>query len=80
MPKNYWQQIQVQMFGSRKFKGYIQSYEVTQDYYDNYFLDLEEDRLKEFCVEYDNEFITKEYLPRLKYLIWCYKKKNYTKQ
>lgn len=74
LPNNYWQQVQVQMFGTKIHKGFVDAYEVTEEYYENFFIPLEKDRLTQFEVNYDKEWINTIYLPRLKYLVYCYKK------
>ena len=75
VPKNYWQQVQVQMFVTKKHSAKIVFYLVDENYYDNYFLELEKQRLKIFKIEYDSDFIN-NYLIRLKYLVKCLKEKK----
>lgn len=81
LPKPYWQQCQVQMYADRRIFGrykdcYLQAYLVDNEYYDNYLIELKEDRLKTYYVELDLEWLNNEYLPRLKYLVKCLKHKK----
>lgn len=76
IPRNYWQQIQVQMFIKKVKFGYLCDYLVDENYYSNWFIDLQSDRLNIRKINYDNGFIQNEYLPRLKYLNSCLKNKS----
>ena len=77
--KQYWRQAQVEMFAWKHEYGevpqlYIVAYRATEDEYRNYFKDIDECRLSFHKVEYDETFIEKEYLPKLKYLRDCMEK------
>ena len=74
-PKNYWQQVQVQMFADNKQKTILATYLVDEEYYNNWFLKLDKNRYEDYIIDYDKEWINKEYLPRLKYLCYCLKNK-----
>jgi hypothetical protein len=75
VPKNYWQQCQVLMYRMRKKKtGLYLYYMKDEDYLNPYFPDIDVSRIVRFDVEYDANFI-KDYLPRLKFLKKCLKKK-----
>ena len=55
----------------------LYAYEMTDDDYLNpYFPNIDYNRIKSFVIEFDNEFIEKEYKPRLKYLASCLKKRK----
>lgn len=76
--KQYYNQVQVQMFADRVYFGRnreaeIVSYGLEEEDYRNYFNPIDEDRRGEHQVEYDAAFIEK-YLPRLRYLAGCLKK------
>ena len=75
VPKNYWEQVQVQMFVTKK-KGKILAYALNEEDYNNFYLPIDEDRIFEFDIEFDKEWVVKEYLPREKYLEWCIKRRK----
>lgn len=72
--KQYWRQAQVEMFASQIHKLFIVSYALEEKDYNNYFNSINNNRLKMTEVEYDQEFIEKEYLPKLRILAECLKK------
>lgn len=77
VPKNYWQQCQVLMFRKRRKKAVLYAYQMEDDDYANpYFPNIDYKRIKSFVIDYDKEFIEKEYKPRLKYLARCLKEKK----
>jgi len=77
VPRNYWQQCQVLMFRKRRKMAILYAYEMTDDDYLNpYFPNIDYNRIKSFVIGFDNEFIEKEYKPRLKYLASCLKKRK----
>lgn len=73
LPKNYWQQVQVQMWVTGK-KGCIIHYKMEPDDYMNYFNPIDPERLGREDIEPDREWIEKEYLPRLRILAQALKK------
>lgn len=75
LPTNYWQQVQVQMFATKK-KAMILAYALQEEDYENFYLPIEDARVSEYEIDYDKEWIANEYLPRLKYLEWCLKKRK----
>ena len=78
VPKHYWQQCQVLMYKARKKKTGLYAYLMTEsDYLNPYFPDIDYKRLKRHEILYDEQFITKEYLPRLKYLAKCLKQRRF---
>lgn len=76
VPKAYWQQCQVLMFVKKKKKARIIQYMMTEDDYANpYFADVRTDKIREHLIEFDKKWIKNCYLPRLKYLAYCIKKR-----
>jgi hypothetical protein len=75
VPKNYWMQVQVQMFATKK-KGKILAYALTEEDYNNFYLPIEDDRVSEHDIPYDEQWVKNEYLPRLVYLAECLKKRK----
>lgn len=75
VPKNYWMQVQVQIFATKK-KGKILAYALTEEDYNNFYLPIEDERVSEHEIEFDKVWVETEYLPREKYLEWCLKKRK----
>lgn len=71
--KQYWRQAQVEMYASQIHKLFIVAYALEEKDYNNYFNKIKQDRLKLIPIEYDNEFIQKEYIPKLDILTKCLK-------
>lgn len=71
LPKKYINQVQVQMFASGIKKGKIVVYGLTEADYDNYFNEIDPERIKVFDVEYDEGWINTVFLPKLKHLTKC---------
>ena len=76
VPKNYWQQCQVQMFATGKHKCRLVAYPMEEENYDNFFLEVDKDKVEVFEIAYDEHWIQNEYLPRLVYLAECLKKRK----
>ena len=76
LPKNYWQQCQVQMFATGKHKCKLVAYPMEEENYDNFFLEVDKDKVEVFEIAYDEHWIQTEYLPRLMYLAECLKKRK----
>ena len=72
--KQYWRQAQVEMYAYNTRNLYIVAYALNEDDYNNYFNAIDIDRIKFNKVEYDEQFINNEYLPRLQILSECLKK------
>lgn len=72
--KQYWRQAQVEMFASKIYKLNIVAYALVPEDYDNYFNDIDNNRISMYEVTYDNNFIHEEYLPKLKRLVDCLKR------
>lgn len=70
-PIKYKRQVWVQMYASGLNKAFVVAYGLTEADYKNYFLPIDKDRLHPIPIEYNADFIEKEYLPKLRYLAWC---------
>ena len=79
-PTAYWQQCQVQMFATNKHKCKLVAYPMEEGNYDNFFLEIDKDKVEIFDIPYDENWINNEYLPRLKYLASCLKKRKTPKK
>lgn len=66
--KQYWRQAQVEMYAMKTKKLYIVAYGLIEEEYKNFFLPVDESRIKFIPVEYDKNWIQNEYLPKLKEL------------
>ncbi len=75
--KQYWRQAQVEMYATNIHKLYIVSYGLEEKDYLNYFNEIDKERIKLFPIDYDENFIINEYVPRLKILINCLKEETY---
>ncbi len=64
----YWRQAQVEMYAMKTTNLYIVAYGLIPEEYDNYFLPVDDKRIKFYRIEYDKGWIQNEYLPRLKEL------------
>lgn len=71
--KQYWRQAQVEMYAYNTRNLYIVSYALQESDYKNYFNEIDIDRIKFHKVDYDDNFINNEYLPKLKILMECLK-------
>lgn len=80
MPKDYIEQVLVQMYGSGKKEACIVAYGLLDDDYKNYFNEIDKTRLSFYEVEYDEGFINEIYIPRLEYLTECIKKGIFPKK
>ena len=73
---NYWQQCQVQMFATCKHKCKLVAYPMKEENYDNFFLEVDREKVEVFDIPYDEQWVKNEYLPRLVYLAECLKKRK----
>lgn len=71
--KQYWRQAQVEMYAYNTRNLYIVAYALQENDYKNYFNEIDIDRVKFHKIEYDENFIIKEYLPNLEILTRCLK-------
>jgi hypothetical protein len=69
--KAYRCQVNVEMYAFNIRKAYIVAYGLEDKDYDNFYRDIDEERLKMYPIEYDEDFINNEYLPKLHYLSEC---------
>lgn len=72
--KDYINQVQVQMYGSGIYKAEIDAYGLLEQDYKNYFNEIDKERLSVHEIEYDEDWINEEYLPKFKYLEECLEK------
>ena len=70
-PKKYIDQVQVQMFGSKIFYADIVTYGLVPEDYQNYLRPIDLGRLKEIPVDYNPQWITQTYMPKLLILADC---------
>ena len=68
--KAYWQQAQVEMFVAKKPLEIV-AYKLLPEDYENFFNDVDLNRITKYPIEYDPSWIESEYLPRLRYLARC---------
>lgn len=73
MPRKYIQQVQVQMFASELRETSIIAYGLTDGDYNNYFNPIDSERLAEYEIPYDEQWIETVYLPKLAELSDCLK-------
>lgn len=76
LPNAYWEQYQVQLFGTRKRSGGIVAYGLLEEDYDNFFIEIDPSRIIEIPIAYDEQWIKEQYLPRLVYLAHCLRKRK----
>ena len=69
--KQYWRQAQVEMYASNIHKLYIVAYGLIENDYNNYFNEIDKERVKFYEIIYDEKFIYNEYLPKLNILTEC---------
>lgn len=72
--KQYFMQVQVQMYALRRKTAELRVYGLTAEDYKNIFLPVDKDRLFQVDIKRDDEFLAK-YLIRLRYLVRCLKKR-----
>lgn len=72
--KQYWRQAQVEMYSSGIHKLYIVAYALNESDYKNFYNEIDKKRIQLIPIEYDAEFIEKEYLPKLNILTDCLRK------
>lgn len=69
--KAYWRQAQAEMYAANIHRLFIVSYGLKENDYINYFNGIDKNRIKMTPVNYDKDFIEKEYIPKLKTLSEC---------
>lgn len=80
MPKEYVQQVNVEMYAFGLRKAFIVVYSLTEEDYSNYYLPIDQDRLEYFGIEYDEQWVNEIYLPRLDYLTKCLRMGEFPKE
>ena len=68
-PQRYWNQVQVQMFGSKIFGTDVVAYGLEEADYDNFLRPIDPNRLQQIPVAYDQKWIEEVYLPKLYILV-----------
>jgi hypothetical protein len=74
--RKYWMQAQVEMYATRK-KLHIAAYRLLPGDLYNYYAPFDEERLTVHAVTYDEQWIREEYLPRLRVVARCIKKRRW---
>lgn len=69
--KDYVNQVQVQMYASNIHNAEIDAYGLLEEDYNNYFNEIDKNRLSVYEIEYDEQWIKEIYLPRELYLEHC---------
>ena len=69
--KDYVNQVQVQMYISGIHNAEIVAYGLLENDYDNYFNEIDKERLSTHEIEYDESWIQEEYLKKEQYLEKC---------
>lgn len=64
----YWRQAQAEMYAMKANKLYIVAYGLIPEEYDNYFLPVDDKRIKLYAVKYDKQWVQQKYLPKLQEL------------
>lgn len=75
--KQYWRQAQVEMYASGIYDLYIVAYGLNKNDYKNYFNKIDKEKIQMIKVDYDEDFIKNEYLPKLEILTNCLKEGVY---
>lgn len=75
--KQYWRQAQVEMYASGIHNLKIVSYGLNENDYKNFYNNVNKDEIEFFEIEYDENFIKKEYLPNFEILSKCLEKGEY---
>lgn len=71
VPRKYINQVQVQMYASGIHEADIVAYGLEEADYDNFFRNIDNRRLKEIPVAYDQSWVETVYLPKLRILADC---------
>ena len=75
--KDYIYQVQVQMYVSKIHKAEIDAYGLLENDYINFFNDIDLDRLSKYEIEYNEEWLKEEYIPKINYLTECLIKQKF---
>lgn len=71
LPVRYKRQVWVQLYASGLKKAFVVAYGLTDKDYKNFFNDIDSNRLSFYEIEPNDAFINEEFLPELKYLVFC---------
>ena len=74
LPPRYINQVQVQMFASGIHQAEVVAYGLEEEDYNNFFRQIDPNRLQRFHINYDPAWINTKYLPKLKVLVDCLKR------
>lgn len=74
VPLKYKRQVWVQMYATGIRKAYIVAYGLVEDDYKNFFNEIDKDRLELIPIEYNEQWIHTEFLPKLRFLVDCLKR------
>lgn len=78
LPINHMIQVQSLMFGTGwKEPALLYSYLLDQENYKNYYLELHRKNITMFEIPYATEWVQEQYLPRLRYVAECLKRRRY---
>lgn len=65
VPIKYKRQVWVQMYATGLRQAFIVAYGMKEEDYDNFFLPIDESRLEQIKIEYNQDFIEKTFLPAI---------------
>lgn len=74
--KAYWQQCQVERYAGKKQVEII-SYRLLPEDYQNWLRPIDPQRISRHPIDYDRAWVENEYLPRLKYLSKCLRRRKW---
>lgn len=75
--KDYIYQVQVQMYVSKIHKAEIDAYGLLENDYINFFNDIDLKRLSKYEIEYNEEWLKREYIAKVNYLTECLIKQKF---
>ena len=78
--KDYWRQAQMEMWMLETDKLFIVAYPLEEEYYNNYWLDVDPEKLEYHKVERDDNFIEETLLPNIKELAECIRERRFPKE
>lgn len=78
--KDYWRQAQMEMWMLETDKLFIVAYPLEEEYYNNYWLDIDPEKLEYHKVERDDKFIEEILLPNIKELAECIRERRFPKE
>lgn len=78
--KDYWRQAQMEMWALDTDKLYIVAYPLEEEYYSNYWLDIDPSKIEYHKVERDDKFIEETLVPNIKDLAECIKQGIFPKE